>query len=374
MASVTSPGRQVRPAADHAPRRRSCGGAPGTGACRTRPRTGAEPETEAMIVATRASLVVERRQQPRDRPGQQRLAGSGRADHDQAVAAGQGDLQRPARLQLAAHLGQVRDWRSAAGAAAPRSGRLVADLGRELDPRRLAAGRARGAPRAESGRLRERGRRRRRRSPPASRASATPSAGTTTRLTRRRARAATIGSSPGTGRSSPPSDSSPRTAQRPAARHLLRPDQDPERDRQVQRRAALAQVRRGQVHRDPARRVLVAAVADGAADALAGLLQGRVRQPDDREARQPGATSTSTRIGRPSRPWSVAESSDASTPPRLRGADHLPAYRPADPTPTRRRADAPTAWARARAVEVLVHRLDEVQQVPAEDRVRLACT
>ncbi len=52
---------------------------------------------------------------------------------------------------------------------------------------------------------------------PLATASATPAAGTITLRTRRRARAATIGSSPGTGRSSPPSDSSPRTAHRPAA-------------------------------------------------------------------------------------------------------------------------------------------------------------
>lgn len=51
----------------------------------------------------------------------------------------------------------------------------------------------------------------------ASLASARPSSGTTTRLTLRRERATTIGSRPGTGRSSPPSESSPRTAQGPFA-------------------------------------------------------------------------------------------------------------------------------------------------------------
>ena len=38
---------------------------------------------------------------------QQRLARARRADHEQVVAAGQGDLQRPAGMSLAANLGQV---------------------------------------------------------------------------------------------------------------------------------------------------------------------------------------------------------------------------------------------------------------------------
>jgi hypothetical protein len=51
----------------------------------------------------------------------------------------------------------------------------------------------------------------------ASLASARPSSGTTTRPTRRRTSAETMGSSPGTARSSPPSESSPITAHRPLA-------------------------------------------------------------------------------------------------------------------------------------------------------------
>ena len=79
--------------------------------------------------------------------------------------------------------------------------------------------------------------------------------------------------------------------QRHAARarpHLLRAEQDPERDREVERRARLAQLRRGEVDRDPPRRVVVAGVAQRAADPLARLGQRGVRQPHDREARQPG--------------------------------------------------------------------------------------
>ena len=70
--------------------------------------------------------------------------------------------------------------------------------------------------------------------------------------------------------------------------HLLRAEQDPERDREVERRTRLAQLRRREVDRDPARRVVVAGVAQRAADALPRLGQRGVRQPDDREARQAG--------------------------------------------------------------------------------------
>jgi hypothetical protein len=43
-----------------------------------------------------------------NRPSEKRLAGSGRPDEKQAVAAGESDLERPARLELAANLGEVR--------------------------------------------------------------------------------------------------------------------------------------------------------------------------------------------------------------------------------------------------------------------------
>lgn len=58
--------------------------------------------------------VAERRKEPRDRPGQERLAAARRAHQEQRVAAGKRNLQGPTRLRLAAHLGEVRDrarWR-----------------------------------------------------------------------------------------------------------------------------------------------------------------------------------------------------------------------------------------------------------------------
>ena len=53
--------------------------------------------------------VVERRQQSGDRPRQEGLADARRAGQEQPVAAGQGDLEGPARLLLAANLGEIRD-------------------------------------------------------------------------------------------------------------------------------------------------------------------------------------------------------------------------------------------------------------------------
>ena len=96
-----------------------------------------------------------------------------------------------------------------------------------------------------------------------------------------------IGRIPGTRRTSPPSPSSPIRATRPARRpELLRPQQDADGDREVERRAGLAELRGREVDGDPARRVVEAGVAKRAADAFARLRQRRVGQPDDREARQ----------------------------------------------------------------------------------------
>jgi hypothetical protein len=68
--------------------------------------------------------------------------------------------------------------------------------------------------------------------------------------------------------------------QRESARtwpHLLRAEQDPDRHRQVQRRARLAQVRRSEVDGDPPRRVDVSGVPDGTADPFTGLLERGIR-------------------------------------------------------------------------------------------------
>ena len=68
---------------------------------------------------------------------------------------------------------------------------------------------------------------------------------------------------------------------------LLRAEEDAHRHREVQGRPGLAQLRRREIDRDAAGRKDEPGVADRAADPFAGLLDRRVGEPDDREARQP---------------------------------------------------------------------------------------
>jgi len=56
-------------------------------------------------------VLLERRQQAGQAPGQHGLAGAGRAGEEQVVGAGGGDLQGPAGLVLAADVGEVLDRR-----------------------------------------------------------------------------------------------------------------------------------------------------------------------------------------------------------------------------------------------------------------------
>ena len=70
--------------------------------------------------------------------------------------------------------------------------------------------------------------------------------------------------------------------------HLVGSEQDPHRDREIQRRAGLPELRRGEVHRDPPRRVVEARVPERAADALPCLGERCVRETDDREPGQTG--------------------------------------------------------------------------------------
>ena len=164
----------------------------------------------------------ELRQDRREPPRQHRLARAGRADHEQVVTARRGDLERPPRLRLAAHLGEVDRRplrrprsRSARRRRAPRSRGGTR-------PRR----RAWRAPTTRSdldlGRLDARSpRARRRRSSPA--------------------RAAAIATEriPGVGSSSPLSDSSPANAKPTTARrgHLRGGGEHAHRDREVEARA-----------------------------------------------------------------------------------------------------------------------------------------
>ena len=72
---------------------------------------------------------LQRREQPREAPGKHRLAGAGRADHEQVMPARGGDLQRPSPDRLAAHVPQVLR----------RSGQRLRGRQGRRDPLRLAA-------------------------------------------------------------------------------------------------------------------------------------------------------------------------------------------------------------------------------------------
>ena len=206
------------------------------------------------------------------------------------MAAGEGDLERPPRLEPG------RGPRRGPGPADGRAGR---DGGRDSARVGAAAGAivtrgiATGAPGATGGR----GPRR-----PPRPACATPM--TSTPVDEARLVDRGVGDDdpprPAAGRAPRPSAGCPGTGrdlaaerqladERAAARSgadLLRPEQDAEGHRQVERGAGLAQVRRGEVDRDAPRREHEAGVADRAADPFAGLLDGRVGQADDREPGQ----------------------------------------------------------------------------------------
>ena len=225
-------------------------------------------------------VVVERRQQTRDGPRQQRLARPRRPDQQQAVAAGQGDLERPARLRLAADLGQVRDaGRDVERAGArrpPADGSSVGRPGRPAAARRRAVGAAaaRGRPRPPRARRRRRRRPRCRSTSRASSAAASadddpPDAATGERGDHRQE----PGHRPDLAAERQLAEQRDRGR---SGRTCSEPRRMPDRDREVERRAGLAQVGRRQVDRDPARRIDEAGVAERAADPLARLLERRV--------------------------------------------------------------------------------------------------
>ena len=233
--------------------------------------------------------IAERRQQPGDRPGEQRLARPGGPTSSSPWPPARAISSAAARLELAADLGQVGDVVGDQPATRPQvrrraiSGRRPS---RELDPRRR---RSPSAGRAAVGRLdgvAERRDARRPRSP-----------STSSRLVDRRRRdddpphaapgerrdhRQDPGHRPDLAAERQLADEGERPGRRP---DLLRPEQDPERDREVERRARLALLGRGEVDGDPPRRMDEAGVADRAADPLARLLERGVGEADDREAR-----------------------------------------------------------------------------------------
>ena len=184
--SVTSPGESRGPpptiaAYEHrvvrGPERRRRGRASGS---------APSPATEATIVAAERLRVVERRQQARDRPREQRLAGSRRPDISRPWPPASATSSAAARLELAADLGEVRRRAAArrddaarasaapgAGVRLPSSTRGGRALGRRAGPAPDAASTA-----SASVATRDDLDARRR-----ARASSSPSAGTMTRRT-----------------------------------------------------------------------------------------------------------------------------------------------------------------------------------------------
>ena len=211
--------------------------------------------------------------QDRRQPARQhRLAGPGRALHQQVVAAGGGDLERQQRCRVSADVGQVGQpdggprgvWRSgSAGGSAPL---------------RTAAAARRSATATIS-------------KPVTSAASRARWRGTISRRHPARRAPSATASAPGESRSSPPSDSSPKTAYSCSASRGTWPldASTAERERRVEARAGLAQRRRREVGGDPRGRELEARVQDRRPDPVARLAHGRVAEADDRERGQPGA-------------------------------------------------------------------------------------
>ncbi len=229
-------------------------------------------------------VVVERRQDPRDRPRQHRLARPGRPDQHEPVASGQGDLEGPACLEEAAHVRQV--GRLAARPRAAGRGRGGALGGHELRPvRRGAAGHP--SPAKDVGGLRQR-----------SGPDDLDPLDEARLVDRVRGHDDPPRAAPGEGRdhreeTRDRTDLAPQAElaeERPAAArgHLLRADEDGEGDPEVEGGAGLGDVGGSQVDGDPTGRVDEPAVSQGAPDPLPGLSERGVGEAHDREARQPG--------------------------------------------------------------------------------------
>ena len=216
-------------------------------------------------------LLGRQRRQDRGQPaGGQRLAGPRRPDHQQAVPAGGGDLERVAEVALAAQVGEV-------GGAGPRRQRQRQRLGSRRRPlprgqrrelREAVERRDTSSPRPAPPRLRSRPARRSPRRParaPPRRSPARPG----------RAHRAVQGQL-----------ADHRQPRQALPLELAGRDQQRHRDRQVQPRAGLAQAGRGEVGDDPPQRELEAAVGERRAHPLARLAHRRVGQADDGEGGQ----------------------------------------------------------------------------------------
>ena len=236
-----------------------CGGACGPAAVgRARPPAPRDA-AEATTVAARAASSSRSGRSGGIVRASSVLPGARRPDQEQRVAAGEGDLERPSRHRLAAHVREVHDRRAPARRCP--AGPSVRPVRRGHPARGRATGRAASRPRGPEQPPpppRRPPRRPARCRAPAA-ASAAASAGTTTRRTPARPEREAHRQDPRDPAhlAAQPQLPDQRHASRRGAK-LLRAEQDPEGDREVQRRPGLAQLGRGEVDGDPPRRVVEA--------------------------------------------------------------------------------------------------------------------
>ena len=214
-------------------------------------------------------LEIERRQDPGRALGHHRLAGAGRTREQDVVPAGGGNLQRPARELLTAHVGEV---------AVNQLGALAARVRRQGDGVRVVERR----PRPPSATERDRTPARRR--PPPRRRSSRAAAGRGTAASAPWPRSAAPRAPPGCRRrATAPQDQDVVDV---APRDDAGRRQHAERDRQIERRPRLSHVRGREIDGDAMPGELVARIPNGAADAIAALADAGIRKPHHREARQ----------------------------------------------------------------------------------------
>jgi hypothetical protein len=219
-------------------------------------------------------LVAERRQQRRQALREHRLAGAGRAAEQEVVGTGGCDLQRPDGVVLAAHLSQVGQRRGRPAGRRPGRGRgsigraAMQDAngggqafrdrdGEAVDERCLLGARAGEDERAQPEALR----------------GVRDGEGAA-----RAAYAAVEGEL-----------AEQAVAAQPLRWELPGRGEDRAREREVEPRPRLGDVRGREVDGDPPRRELEARIEDRRPDALARLAYGGVREADDRERGQAGA-------------------------------------------------------------------------------------
>ena len=162
------------------PRTTACGAAPGTAAARRSARIGPSPAADATIVDRQRLRVVERRQQPGDRPREQRLADPGGPTSSspwppaRAISSARRASSWPRTSARSGTVGRRRGSRPRRPGRRPSAGVRV----RRSSRRGIATGARRGRrPRTAAAASRQRRRRRRPRSPSTSRASSTADAG-----------------------------------------------------------------------------------------------------------------------------------------------------------------------------------------------------